>query len=87
MVTKIKAIHELFISLKETQPVLCLQWIQLVFLFGFHDENWWTTLQGCYAICVSGAEHRKNHLKDLFVFHLMLNDPETAMLMFPDTAV
>ena len=47
--TKLKKIHEMFMSLKETQPVLYLQWIQLVFLFGFHDEDWWIKLQGCYT--------------------------------------
>lgn len=45
-----KKIHEMFMSLKETQPVLTLQWTQLVFLFGFDDEEWWTTLQGCYTM-------------------------------------
>lgn len=46
--TKIKKVHEMFMSLKESRPLLCLEWIQLVFLFGFDDEDWWATLQGWY---------------------------------------
>lgn len=48
METTVKRIHEMCVSMRETQPVLCLQWIQLVFLFEFDDECWWRTLQGCY---------------------------------------
>lgn len=47
--TRIKKTHEMFMSLKETCPVLCVQWIQLVFLFGFDDEDWWTSLQGLFC--------------------------------------
>ena len=45
-VEKTKKIHQMVTSLKETRPVLSLQWIQLVFLLGFDNEAWWTTLQG-----------------------------------------
>ncbi|XP_028391517.1 LOW QUALITY PROTEIN: huntingtin-like [Dendronephthya gigantea] len=46
METIIKRIHEICVSIKETQPVLCLQWIQLVFLFEFDNDAWWRSLQG-----------------------------------------
>ncbi|XP_046850180.1 huntingtin-like isoform X3 [Xenia sp. Carnegie-2017] len=43
---KIKKIHKVFLSLKEIQPTLCLQWLKLLSLVDVDDENWWTLLQG-----------------------------------------
>lgn len=43
---KVNKINELFVSLKDTRPVLFLQWLQLLFTLGFDDEKWWTNLLG-----------------------------------------
>ena len=43
---KVKKINELLLSLKETQPVMFLQWLQLLFTLGFDDDQWWTSLLG-----------------------------------------